>query len=94
MMANIVVERQHSDLDMTRWSFMISDHHIVPARYEQLTRQSKRHAFRVTDRWDRYDGRNNTRKAGDVRVPADVADEVLEQIRRRFVVELPTWVRA
>lgn len=94
MIANIVVERKLTDLETDRWSFMISDHHVVPVSYKRITRLSRRSKFRTIARWDRYDQRKSNLSASDVPFPESVAREALERARTLFVVEFPTWTWA
>jgi len=82
----VTVTRPTGELSQWVWEFYFLDGDIVLDRFEEQSRQSKRHKFRCGKFYTRLENRKSTMKLDDVPWSADIMEEALQAIVSRLTV--------
>lgn len=83
-LSELVVTRESDDrLTRRRWEFNLGRSNgetvLVPTKFLEETRPSRRHKYRESGEWQRHSRRNDM-ESGDVPFPEDVGREALERL--------------
>jgi len=92
-MWNIKIERPDGDLRTEIWTFWYWDsaHAFVLDKFDRCGRASRRHKFRVLDKYDRLEWRHWGSRDGARRLLLEEVpwpDDVIAEVRSRFAGDL------
>ncbi len=80
------ITRQLDDNTIAKWEFMFMYYSIVLNEYAVLSRESKRHKYKVVSQYRRLFSRGNDIQFDDIPLPDDVSAEVLNMVVSKITV--------